>query len=229
MCGVPQTWDQGTAATVPSLPGFQAHFGLDSDADQVSTFVSIIYIGYAVGTAASFLLNNRIGRLWSYRVYVAIYIVGQLIAVFANNLAALYAARIITGIGIGSVTVIGPIALVEISPAEIRGILTSWYPVAVSGTLMVAPFCVYGIMLHIPTSRLQYQIAWFAPCIYMALCIVASFSLLSLRAGCCLSIDALKRLIPSSAFVACRQTIHAFKPRSEKSKRRSSSPKQRTT
>ncbi|KAL3485484.1 general substrate transporter [Aspergillus germanicus] len=177
MCGVPQTWDQGTAATVPSLPGFQTHFGLDSDADQVSTFVSIIYIGYAVGAAASFLLNNRIGRLWSYRVYVAIYIVGQLIAVFANNLAALYAARVITGIGIGSVTVIGPIALVEISPAEIRGILTSWYPVAVSGTLMVAPFCVYGIMLHVPASRLQYQIAWFAPCIYMALCIVASFFL----------------------------------------------------
>jgi predicted MFS family arabinose efflux permease len=65
-----------------------------------------------LGAAASFLLNNRIDRLWSYRVYVAIYIVGQLIAVFANNLAALYAARVITGIGIGSVTVIGPIALV---------------------------------------------------------------------------------------------------------------------
>ncbi|KAL2821298.1 general substrate transporter [Aspergillus cavernicola] len=177
MCGVPQTWDQGAAATVPSLKGFQSYFGLDSDADQVSTFVSIIYIGYAIGAAGSFLLNNRLGRLWSYRIYVFIYIVGQIIAVFAPNLGTLYAARIIAGIGIGSVTVIGPIALVEISPVEIRGLLTSWYVVAVSATLMIANFCVYGILLHVPPSRLQYQIAWFAPCIYMALCILASFFL----------------------------------------------------
>lgn len=164
---------------MPSLKGFQDHFGLSSgsDADQIGMFVSIIYIGYAIGAAASFLINNRFGRLWSYRLYVAIYIIGQIIAVFAPNLPALYAARIITGMGIGSVTVIGPIALVEISPAEIRGLLTAWYVVAVSTALMVSNLCVYGIYLHMPASRLQYQVAWFVPCIYMALCVLASFFL----------------------------------------------------
>lgn len=68
-------------------------------------------------------------------------------------------------------------ALVEISPAEIRGLLTSWYVVAVSLALIVSNFCVYGIFKHVPAGRLQYQIAWFAPCIYMALCILSSFFL----------------------------------------------------
>ncbi|KAF4970532.1 hypothetical protein FSARC_2441 [Fusarium sarcochroum] len=179
MCGVPQTWDQGSSATVPSLKGFQDHFGVSSgsDADQIGMFVSIIYIGYTVGAAGSFFINNRFGRLWSYRFYAVIYIIGQIIAVFAPNLPALYAARIVSGMGIGSITVIGPIALVEISPAEIRGLITAWYVVAVSTALMVSNFCVYGIYLHMPASRLQYQVAWFVPCIYMALCILASFFL----------------------------------------------------
>lgn len=42
---------------------------------------------------------------------------------------------------------------------------------------MVATFCVYGVELHITTSRFQYQVVWFAPCVFMFLWIVASFFL----------------------------------------------------
>lgn len=162
---------------VPSLPGFQQHFGLTSGSnpEQIRNFVSLVYIGYAVGAALSFFVNDRIGRLWSYRLYLAVWTVGQIIAISTLNVSGLYAARIISGMGIGGLTVSGPMSLAEIAPTEIRGLLTSWYVVAMGLSLFVSIFCVYGIYLHVAISRLQYQIAFFAPVIFMAACVALSF------------------------------------------------------
>ena len=43
-----------------------------------------------------------------------------------GSLEALYAARVISGLGIGALTVLGPISLVEIAPKEVRGLITVW-------------------------------------------------------------------------------------------------------
>ena len=134
-----------------------------------------MYLGYAFGAALSFFINDRIGRLWSFRLYSIIYIVGQLVATFSPNLAGLYASRIISGWGIGSLTVSGPMSIVEIAPTEIRGLLTAWFNVAMGCALTSSTFTVYGVFAHVATSRLQYQTVFFAPCIWMAICIAASF------------------------------------------------------
>ncbi|KAJ6123231.1 hypothetical protein N7512_005696 [Penicillium capsulatum] len=173
---IPLTWDQGSAASASSLSGFQDHFGISSKSGAHSTrnFVSLVYIGDAVGAALSFFLNDRIGRLWSYRLYTSVWIIGQLVAIFSPGPSGLYASRIISGLGIGSLSVSGTVSIVEIAPAEIRGVLTAWYSVSMSIALMTATFCVYGIQLHVGASRLQYQIVWFAPCIFMFLWLLAS-------------------------------------------------------
>jgi MFS family permease len=66
-------------------------------------------------------------------------------------------------------------SIVEIAPAEIRGLLTSWYTVIMGVALFTSIFCCYGLFLHMADVRLQYQIVWFAPAIFMAVTIVASF------------------------------------------------------
>lgn len=172
-------WDQGSASVVPSLPGFQKHFGISSgtDAKQIRNFITIIYPGYAVGAGLSFFLNDRIGRLWSFRVYILVWTLGQLVACFSPGLAGLYSARIISGLGIGALTVTGPMSIVELAPAEIRGLLTAWFNVAMGISLVCSIFCVLGVYQHISTSKLQFQVVWFSPCIYMALLILASFFL----------------------------------------------------
>ncbi|KAF4930548.1 Quinate permease [Colletotrichum fructicola] len=177
MSGLPPTWDQGSSSVLPSLPGFQQHFHISSgsNADEIQNFVSIVYIGYAFGAAASYFTNDRIGRLWSFRLYTSIWIIGQLVAILAPGMPALYAARIICGSGIGALSVTGPMSIVEIAPSEIRGLLTSWYAVTMGISLTVATFSVYGVYLHLPAIRLQYQVVWFAPAIFMALTIFASF------------------------------------------------------
>lgn len=110
-------------------------------------------------------------------MYSLVWIIGQMIAVSAPNLSALYASRIVSGLGMGALTVIGPMSIVEIAPPEIRGLLTAWFNVAMSLSGMCGAFCVLGVYKHVEASRLQYQIVWFSPCIYMTLCLVASFFL----------------------------------------------------
>ncbi|KAH8649985.1 putative sugar transporter [Xylariales sp. PMI_506] len=179
MCGVPITWDQGSSSVVPSLPGFQQYFGISTGANAklISNFVSLVYVGCGVGAALSFFINDRIGRLWSLRLYMSIWIIGQLVATFAPNLHGLYASRIIAGLGIGPLTVLGPMSIVEIAPTEIRGLLAAWFSVAMLMSLFVAVFCVYGAYTTIATSRLQYQVVWFSPTVFILFCIVASFFL----------------------------------------------------
>lgn len=114
--------------------------------------------------------------MWSFRIYALIWIIGQMIAVGSQgNIATLYAARIIAGFGLGPLTVIGPVSLVEIAPSEIRGLLTSWFSVAMLLSLFVAAFTVYGCLVNVATSTLQWQIPFFAPTIFMACAIAASF------------------------------------------------------
>ncbi|KAM0548436.1 hypothetical protein ACHAPJ_009922 [Fusarium lateritium] len=177
--GIPGTWDQGTSATISSLPSFQKHFGITSGAkaDQIRELVSLVYIGQAIGAALSFFFNDRIGRLWSYRLYILVWLIGQLVAIFSPGIAGLYASRIICGSGIGGLSVIGPISLVEISPGEIRGLLTSWFVVFMGLGLFCGNFTVYGCFLHLAPTRLQYQLAWAVPCVIMGLTAAATFFL----------------------------------------------------
>ncbi|KUL84540.1 hypothetical protein ZTR_08745 [Talaromyces verruculosus] len=178
LAGIPLCWDQGSSSTIPSLPGFSKEFGITSASNpsQVSNFVSLVYIGCGVGAALSFFINDRVGRLWSFRLYSFIWIIGQMIAVGSQgNLKTMYAGRIVAGFGIGPLTVIGPVSLVEIAPAEIRGLLTTWFSVVLLMSLFLAAFTVYGCFVNMAASSLQWQVPFFVPTIAMAFVILASF------------------------------------------------------
>ncbi|CCT75169.1 related to quinate transport protein [Fusarium fujikuroi IMI 58289] len=178
MSGLCITWDQGSSSVVPSLPGFSKAFGITSAANpsEVANFISFVYLTAGVGSALSFFINDRIGRLWSLRLYFAIWIIGQLIATFSyGNKGALYTARFVSGLGIGPLTVTGPMSIVEIAPTEIRGLLTVWFSVVMLLSLTISTLTVYACFLHLPASHLQYQFVWFLPTIICGIIIAASF------------------------------------------------------
>ncbi|EXK36441.1 hypothetical protein FOMG_09617 [Fusarium oxysporum f. sp. melonis 26406] len=175
--GFPVIWDQGASSVIPSLPGFQNHFKIisGSNADEIRVFVSIVYVGFGVGSALTFFVNDRIGRLWSYRLYTIIYCIGTLMAIFSPNLNVLYAARVIQGLGLGPLTVTCPMSIVEIAPAEIRGLLAAWFTLLMGLGLFTAVFCTLGVYRHVPVGNLQFQIVWLTPMILMGLCMIATF------------------------------------------------------
>ncbi|KAF2029382.1 general substrate transporter [Setomelanomma holmii] len=153
-------------------------FGITSGANpsQISNLISFVYLTAGIGAGISYFINDRIGRLWSLRLYMCIWIIGQLIATFSNgHLGALYTARFVSGLGIGPLTATGPMSIVEIAPYEIRGLLATWFSVVMLLSLTVSCFVVYASFLHIAAGHLQYQVVWFVPCIIIAVIITLSF------------------------------------------------------
>ncbi|KAK2051223.1 MFS general substrate transporter [Colletotrichum caudatum] len=169
-----------SSSSMPSLPGFQHDFGITSATNptQVSSFISFVYMGAGIGSGLSLFLNDRIGRLWAYRLYMAIWIVGQIITTASmGNLGVLYFACIVSGLGILELIVTGPASIVEIVLAEVRSLLAVWFSVAMLLSLTVSVFTVYASFLHVAVGQTQYQVVFFAPTIVMKLFIMASFLL----------------------------------------------------
>ncbi|KAK6202205.1 hypothetical protein LQW54_008917 [Pestalotiopsis sp. IQ-011] len=161
----PKGWDEGSAAAITQLPSFKAEFHLDSTKDSatISNLVSFVNLGAGIGALLSFLLNDRLGRIWSMRIYHIIYVIGTLISCFSyGHVGTSYTGRIVAGLGIGACTVVGPIAITEIAPKTVRGLMTIWVNVAMLIVQTLGIFTVYGCSLNISsTLRLQSQIPWF--------------------------------------------------------------------
>ena len=91
------------------------------------------------------------------------------------TLPGLWVGRVICGFGIGPLTVVGTMSIAEIAPTEIRGLLSVWFSVLMCVSSVCAVFTVLGSFMHIAVGRLQYQVVWFAPCVFFAIMIAASF------------------------------------------------------
>ncbi|KAJ9657269.1 hypothetical protein H2198_004392 [Neophaeococcomyces mojaviensis] len=179
LAGCPKGWDEGSAASITQLKSFQQEYGLNSktNAETISNVVSFVNLGAGIGAFLSFFLNDRLGRLWTLRIYQATYAVGSLISCLSyGNLSVLYLGRIIAGLGIGACTVVGPMFIAEIAPKTIRGLMTLWFNIAMLSGQMIGVFVVYGCNVNISASKvLQYQVPWFVQTFVPAISIGLSF------------------------------------------------------
>lgn len=89
-----------------------------------------------------------------------IFCIGAIIQVInTHSLGAFYAARVISGIGVGMATVIVPMYTAEMAPKEIRGKLGSLFQFFYTLGVMFSYWIDYGVSIHIPsTSSAQWQI-----------------------------------------------------------------------
>ncbi|KAL4874262.1 general substrate transporter [Aspergillus karnatakaensis] len=173
--GCAKGWDEGSAASITELPSFGRTYHLNDST--ISNLISFVNLGAGVGALLSFLVNDRLGRIWSLRLYQGLYIIGSLISCFAyGHVGALYIGRIVAGLGIGALTVVGPMTISEIAPKTSRGLMTLWFNVCMLSSQMVGVFTVYGSSRHISASSdLQNQIAWFVQTFVPAISIGLSF------------------------------------------------------
>ncbi|RDW74442.1 uncharacterized protein DSM5745_07104 [Aspergillus mulundensis] len=173
--GCAKGWDEGSAASITQLPSFGQTYNLDDST--ISNLVSFVNLGAGIGALLSFLVNDRLGRIWSLRLYQALYIAGSLISCFAyGHVGALYVGRIVAGLGIGALTVVGPMTISEIAPKATRGLMTLWFNVCMLSSQMIGVFTVYGCSRHVSAaSHLQNQIPWFVQTFVPAISIALSF------------------------------------------------------
>ncbi|XP_045519410.1 facilitated trehalose transporter Tret1-like isoform X2 [Pieris brassicae] len=108
---------------------------------QVSWIGSLLYLGSIVGPYIPSYLSNIVGRKPCLFFGGMLNLAAIILIVTTKNIATIFAIRIISGLGMGMVTVSNLVYVGEIASTNIRGILlTSTSIVGISGTL--AAYCV---------------------------------------------------------------------------------------
>lgn len=100
--------------------------------------VSAALIGTILGAMFAGLPGDRYGRRDSLRVMAVLYIISALGCAFAWNWYALVAFPLIGGLGIGGSSVLGPMYIAEIAPANWRGRLVGVFQFNVVAGILLA-------------------------------------------------------------------------------------------
>ena len=111
------------------------------DATRQGFLVSAVLIGALIGAAGAGMLVEKYGRKRSQIIIAAVILVGTLVIVAAGTLEAIVVGRMIQGLAIGAITVVGPMYMAEVSPAEHRGRNVSFYQLAVTFGIL----CAYSV------------------------------------------------------------------------------------
>ena len=100
--------------------------------------VSSALVGTVIGAMTAGIPGQRFGRRDSLRVMAIFYLISALGCALAWNWDVLIFFRFIGGLGIGGSSVLGPMYIAEIAPAEWRGRLVGFFQVNVVVGILLA-------------------------------------------------------------------------------------------
>ncbi len=121
--------------------------------------VSSALIGTVLAAMTAGIPGQKFGRRDSLRVMAIFYMISALGCAFAWNWTALIAFRFIGGVGIGGSSVLGPMYIAEIAPAEWRGRLVGFFQVNIVGGILLAYVSNFLIgTLHLGALEWRWQL-----------------------------------------------------------------------
>jgi len=122
------------------------------------TVASAIW-GTVIGAIFASIPGERIGRRDSLRIMAILYLISGIGCALAWNWDSLIAFRIIGGLGIGGSSVLGPMYIAEVAPANLRGRLVGLFQFNVVFGILVAYFSNYVIgLLHLGTEDWRWML-----------------------------------------------------------------------
>ncbi len=107
--------------------------------------VSVVLAGCIGGSICAGYLADRIGRRASLLLAGAIFGAGAVGSALAPGIDSLLISRFVIGIGIGITSVVAPLYISEVSPAQIRGGLVSLYQFAITVGILAAFIVDYAL------------------------------------------------------------------------------------
>jgi SP family arabinose:H+ symporter-like MFS transporter len=125
-----------TAVINGALVYLKAEFGLGSVATELTA--TVLLWGCAIGAGAAGYVSDRFGRRVVLLASGILFCASGLGAAFATQLWHLLAARLLGGLAIGCASLIAPLYLAEIAPAQVRGRLVTLYQLAIVIGILVA-------------------------------------------------------------------------------------------
>lgn len=159
-------YDAGFIGGTVSLSSFMSEFGLDkmTTAQQnaiSSNVVSVFQAGAYFGCLLIYPVGELLGRKIGLFISGFLLTFGAAISLVSNldrGLGAIYAGRVLTGLGIGGCSCLAPIYVSEISPAAIRGKLVGCWEISWQVGGMVGYWINYGVLENLPANRKQWLI-----------------------------------------------------------------------
>jgi MFS family permease len=165
-------YQQGVLGQALVMPAFQHAFpGIHASSTATGWLTSILQLGGWAGA----LLSGVLCEVWS-RKHTILWgslwmILGSYLAAGAvsNEDAYLYAGRFFTGIGVGTLSAIGPLYNAELAPPEIRGFLVSLQQLTTTIGILFAYWIAYGTNYIGGVGEGQSELAWRIPLIIQGL------------------------------------------------------------
>jgi SP family arabinose:H+ symporter-like MFS transporter len=154
----------GTTHSITSV------FGLSPG--ELGFTVSSALWGTVIGAMFSGILGQRIGSRNSLLLLAGCYLVSALGCAFAWSWASLLVFRFIGGLGIGGSSVVGPVYIAEVSPANWRGRMVGCFQINIVIGILVAYFSNYVIGLQslgLSDWRWQFGVAAVPALLFLAL------------------------------------------------------------
>lgn len=149
-------FDIGTIGGVLELNEFQIKYNLKQKtkaqrADLSANIAATLQAGCFIGCFLGSWMSDRWGRKWTLQVAGLITIVGCVIqAAASGSIGAMYAGRLVAGVGVGEASMVVPLYISENAPRAIRGGLTGLYQLFIATGICLAFWVNYGSLLHIP-------------------------------------------------------------------------------
>ncbi|ORY28027.1 putative receptor [Naematelia encephala] len=115
-------YDQGVMSGIITGPYFKAYFHQPTSAE-LGNMVAVLEIGAFITSLLAAPLADNYGRRMTLRAGAFVFTVGGAIQTFCTSYMTMVIGRIISGFGVGMLSMIVPIYQSEISPADHRGLL----------------------------------------------------------------------------------------------------------
>jgi len=104
-------------------------------------------VGNILGCFCAGVIGQRIGTRAALRIAAAIYLCACLAAAFSIGWPMLLAARFVGGMAIGACSVLGPVYITELSPAQWRGRLVGLFQINVVSGILIGLISNYFVRL----------------------------------------------------------------------------------
>ncbi|WP_421809163.1 sugar porter family MFS transporter [Flagellimonas sp.] len=105
--------------------------------------VSSAILGCILGALTAGYVADRIGRKKALIITALLFAISAIGCLLAPSFTLLVIARIIGGVGVGAASMLSPLYISEISPAEKRGSLVSLYQLGIVLGIIIVYFCNY--------------------------------------------------------------------------------------
>ncbi|CAK5269350.1 unnamed protein product [Mycena citricolor] len=157
-------YNQGVFSGVLGMRNFDDAMGNSvTDSGKKGWLVSILELGAWLGVLLTGYIADKISRKYAVVVAVIVFCIGVIVQTTAHASPSIYGGRFVTGLGVGSLSMVVPLYNSEISPPEVRGSLVALQQLAITFGIMISFWIDYGTNYIGGTGATQSEAAWRIP------------------------------------------------------------------